>query len=158
MTTRDSRPIRACALDGDDFPEVPVEVVSVLNLALPDHEGSPSKFAQLSIGGAIACHVSCKLCLPEVDSCRRVRCEPTVFMPMPEASVYEDCSLVARDHKIRRAGKPAVVDEKPEPSTVEIAPDEQFCLCVSPANAPHHPRTLLRSDDVSQLEAPARAS
>jgi len=79
-------------------------------------------------------------------------------MAMPEAAMHEDCRLIAWDHQIRTARKSPIVDAEPEPGSMEIAPDEQFSFRVSSANPRHHPRTLLWSDDVGQLEAPALLS
>lgn len=87
---------------------------------------------------SVALRVSCQLGEPVLLSDGRDRCLLAALMLMPEASVDEDCSAVARKNNVRIARQVSAVKAKAVTKPVEQPPNYHLWLSVHLSD-PRHP-------------------
>lgn len=73
-------------------------------------------------------------------------------MPVPEAAVHEDDSVVLRKHHVRPARQVADSKTVAETETVQELTDDEFGLRIPPSDGGHHPRSNFWRDTVSHVE------
>ena len=111
-----------------------------LESAFPDNCGAPFRTKQRLAVGSIPSHVGIELRLPEGGPRGGGRGVGTSGVAMPEASVDETDGLEPREHDVWCAGEPAIVQSKPEATSVESAAKRQLRQRVAASDSRHHAR------------------
>ncbi len=94
------------------------EVKRTLHVTLPRHEDAPSERLQRGYVRGISCSVRGKLALPEL--CVSCWCggEAAPVVPMPEASMHEDCQATRGENDVGTPWEIGDMQAKPETSAV----------------------------------------
>lgn len=132
------------------------EVSGSLRGTFPNHERTPAEIAERSLVDFVASGVAVEFFQPESAVLRRCRAIPAPTMPMPEATVNEDNSLMFRQHDVGLARQFLSVKAKPEAQPMQQRANAPFGRCVLAANSAHVPGTALFAQSVAHERQPTR--
>lgn len=138
----------------DEVGEATVERLDffqVTEFALPDGDDVPTGLAELGGGGLVSIAVCADLFLPELGSRLGESVAWAIGVAVPEAAVYEDDSLVFRQHNVWLAGELFVVggvDGESVADSVQQGAHQDLWLGVLAADLRHEPAAFFFGKDI----------
>jgi hypothetical protein len=97
---------------------------------------------------AITAHGRAKFCRPELWPRLGRRTVGALFVPVPEAAVYEHGKLMAWEHDVGPSGKILPVQSEAVAKAVRNPPDSDFRNCVSRPDPAHNLTSASTIDNV----------
>lgn len=124
---------------------------AVVEIAFPNCANGPAQTCEARLGGGVTRPVAADLLTPKVVVGFR---QPALGagVAVPKAAVNEDRQVMFGQHEIGSAGKIPAVQAEPIARSMKRATNRQFGFRVRRPNAPHHPRSCLRTPSVGHSD------
>jgi hypothetical protein len=114
-----------------------MQSVEVTSLALPYHYYSPTQLFEFGVGRSVAGDVTFEFRLPEIDLGLGGGRAAAVLVSMPKAAVDEYGTFEPREHHVRSARQPTIVQDVAKTCTVQISTHHELGRRVFSSDARH---------------------
>lgn len=130
----------------------------IAELALPDGPHPPASPPKPVRSPSIPYLIRFELLKPEFDPCLGHVCETAVSMPVPEAPVDKDCSIMAGQDYVRRSWKIVIPQCETVPHTVQQRSRLPFRTRVRSTDLGHQPTAIRFAEGIDHAAILSRLS
>lgn len=121
----------------------------MLNFTFPNYVDMPTRFNQLFFLSIIPLNVFVEFIVPEFNAAFRRICKFASFMPVPEATMHKNYSLIFRKGNIRCPWQICIMQRKSKSLSMQHRTNNYLRFCIATFNTTHIPASLFFCKNIS---------